>query len=475
MEPGTPFSHLLNPEQPGTLMGFIGGLTGSPSKGQVAGDARGRALQMLSAEIQAGKTPQQALVNFLQRPEGVELFIRDPDLMTTLQQLQKQATPPEPKMTVAGPGQNVYSTINGVTTKVGGAAPTVVQELLGLQEIAKLDPADFQEMARLTMLPAEARRTAQERAVASLISAGKISQETGQKIIGGIIKVLPIKNQYGEETGQVSIIDIASGNVIQPGKANQPGNDTSTIPDTAKNHDGTIDPSKLFRGKATMFLGTGIAPIMVSTLSSILEQIDPKMILEPGAKAHSQRQDIRELHAALINLRDNASGLNIPKITIDTLIKLAPGLGAFDTPHNSVISGIKLLDKVNEEVAANEASTRDPALPVEERKKAASRMTSWRRVQRALPSMPEMVAMEEAIRQGDAGALTLRGAVEDSTGGARRGVNELRNPGGKGTPQPTNDFSKMSPEQLLAIDPKTLDANGRAAYRRRLEALKGKK
>lgn len=300
----------------------------APTYEDVAGQATGEANSALGALIEGGLTPQQAIVKYLQTPEGMQAFIRNPNLADQMQKTIASVTPPkedvttlspgqtalgtdpysrttrtmgsvpaQPQLSTASPGQKTYSTQNGQTREVGNnpslpqinnipagntsqvinqdgtvasttvTSPAEVQTFNALTKVAQLNPTELEEMARIQLLPADQRKSAAERAVKRLVDGGQIDATMGQKLLAGALDIKEVHNNFGDGTGQFVITDKLGGQVIP--SQNQ------------INPDGSISPNPVYNG-ATRQLQDG-----TSTPLNPPAPRGPQTSPQPGAQGPS--------------------------------------------------------------------------------------------------------------------------------------------------------------------------------------------
>lgn len=511
----TPFDRLFAPDSSGSLFGTIGRAFGVQSGAERSGQASGEALKGL-ADLQAqGMTPQQAIVKYMQSPAGIDAFTNNPGLMDQLTRFGAATTPPPAQITTAGPGQGVFSTDRNTnqTTNVGNVpslpqthvvgpgsavsttnaqgqtnmtAPVPTQDTQQFKEMASLAnlPDDaLQEIARVKALPISQQPTEQARAIQTLQSKYGLDPVLGQKFLAGALKVTPMYNFDGQHIGN-AVQDVLNGITVQGGgniRLNQPGSRTDATKPTvqitpqAVNPDGTVKPDKVFDDKNTMFLGTGISPILAQYLGNTLGQVSSTLVPESSQRASGQRDYIQQLHTALISLRDNSSGLGIPIKAIDSVTNLAPGFGPLVDNLTSVQNGRRLLGLVQNEIQAAENATIDPNVAQSERINASKRIESWRRVERAMPTMDNMQKLEEALKTGTAGQLTPSSIYKDVKtgvqGAVKQGQKEVDTASGTETTKGAPSIQTMKPSELLALDPAKLTSDQRAMLRSRIDQL----
>lgn len=488
-----PFSSLLDPGKKGTLTGFLGGVMGNPTQSQDQGNATGAALANLAQLKEQGMQPQQALLKFFQTPQGMDYFTRTgPEGLDKLTAgITSLYKPEEKPINVAAGGALV--TPQGKELYKNPAADKTEQtpamrNFNYFAEIAGLNPEERKKLAVAQIAPNPQKPNEPSEgqiAINALVTAGKITPEAGQAMQAGMLKVVPAKDQYGNSTGDVTVVDLANNTstLLKPGDRGpsqdkspssvatgvtgatpQDGAATGVIP-PAKTPDPTKD-SKFFGSKKDMFLAAGIVPNASAIASKVGEQLDPSFIMPEGAKAEDRSNLVKSLRASIAGMASADGGLGVNKNVVESMLALVPDTGIFSSPHSAVQSGIRLLEKVQQEVAAEEAKTTRGDLPQSEKVNSAKRMEAWRKVERSMPTMDEMKEQESAIRSGTAGAPTIR-----------EGINTILEYGKKGKKNAQDqvaapDISAMPPDQLVKIDPRQLSTQDLVKFKQRLIQLK---
>lgn len=534
-----PFANALRPER-GGLPGFIGGMMGVRTTDQAQGSATGSALAAIANLRAGGKTSQQAAMEFFKTPEGQDFFANaGPDGLKNLASGLAQMQPPSPTMNNIAPGGMLTATDQNGKTSVAASNPQQFPnqvlgpqdqlrsgkgDLLGENPNVKGDvPADvrsFTFFSQLAGLPqAEIKRLAgikadplkggpnsvMTEAIDTLVKDHGLSLQLGEAMKAGQVKVLPLKNALGQDTGAATVIDLttnppsvqvldpannrlpaaATPNAgVLPGATSDTGAPAGVLPQTmAETTDkaGSIPKNnpKYFGDKSTMFLASGPIAKGLAAASGMTEMVDPTKIIPGGAKASDRQQLINTLRSDLSAMGQMGEGW-VNKGILSGYLKLAPTGDIMESPHQAIQKAIRLSEHVQSEVEAQTDVYNDKTLPIEQRKKAQSLIQGWQRVQRDLPSPDEMSKMEKAIREGTAGAPTISGAigeVVDTAGKAltsvKKEVGKTQTEQGLGTNQPNID-AMNTPQELLAVDPRSLNRENKIKYLRKIDALKRK-
>jgi hypothetical protein len=419
-----PFEAALSPDRQGTLGGFLGGVMGVPTGEQRSGAATGRALQELSQRAASGMSPQAAVMDYLKTPQGMQEFASNPNLLEQIKGWQGSITPSKPEITNASPGSRVYSTDSTGTKLVGEVPTTGAQEFSRLATIANLPPERLAEIAAIQLMPPEARITAAERAIQRLKNENAVDSATADKLIAGALKVVPLKDKWGQDTGQQVVIDLTNpnntvvGGTVQPPRGAPAGTPNPSGPGT--------DPKQKFdwTPKNTMFLGAGVVPNVASAAQGVAGQFGGDV--KSGREAAQRQTFLTDVQQSLVTLRDGGAGLNIPKIVIDKALANSPNSGLSQDPATNVQKGIDLWNQANGEVEANEATIANPNVAPAERVKASQRAEAWKRVQRSLPSLAEMQQFQNALADGTIKPVGVGGVAKDVVGAGKAATKTIQ-------------------------------------------------
>lgn len=534
-----PFANALRPER-GGLPGFIGGMMGVRTTDQAQGSATGSALAAIANLRAGGKTTQQAAMEFFKTPEGQDFFTNaGPDGLKNLAGGLAQMQPPSPTMNNVAPGGMLTATDQNGNTSVAAsnpqtfaptnlgpghiavdrngktlaentnpdpsAIPADVRSFSFFSQLAKLPPDEIKRLATLKADPTKGGpNSVMSEAVDNLVKNG-LDFRTGEAMKAGQLKVLPLKNSMGQDTGAATVIDLTTNpptiqvldpanNKIPsaaipnagalPGASPDTGASVGVLPQT------TVEPTdraasipknnpKYFGDKSTMFLASGPIAKGLAAASGVTEMVDPTKIIPGGAKATDRQQLIDTLRSDLSAMGQMGEGW-VNKGILSGYLKLAPSGDILESPHQAIQKAIRLSEHVQQEIDAQTDVYNDKTLPIEQRKKSQAIIQGWQRVQRDLPTPDEMAKMEKAIREGTAGAPTISGAVREVTDMAGKALTSGKKEVGKavdehglGTNQPNID-AMNTPQELLAVDPRSLNRENKIKYLRKIDALKRK-
>lgn len=550
--PDNPFSALLNPDKTGTLTGFVGGLMGNPTASQAAGSATGTALQELAALKQGGLDNQQALLKFFQTPSGHDYFSNaGPDGLKQLAEGLQQMTPPAPVLNNVAPGGKLFATTpGGGTTQVGDNPQQFPNQVLGPQDMQfngkgeKLaentnvkgdvpsDVRSFTYFADLAKIPtAERQRLAQQKldptktsveseAIDQLAEKYGLDPRTQQALKAGTIKLVPMKNNQGQDTGAQVLIDISNpnggaqiinpSNVPIPGRAGgtaMPGTTAETgaavgvLPATQQPQPMSGSPGEVMapvapgptgrsnqssktlgnKGFGTidnMALGASPVSKVLGAATKITEAVSPSLIIDQGAQANDRQTLLDTLRSNLQAIGTIGGGLSSNKTLIEGYVKTFLDQDFFGaSPHSQVSKLIRLSETADKNIADETARANDASQPHEVQKQAYETVAAWQRVKQSMPSYDTLLQQEKAIRDGTAGAPTIAGAGKaliDAGGKAltegKKQATEVAREAGVGKSVDIDSIN--DPAALVAIDPRTLNIDQKRKLIYKLGKLK---
>lgn len=493
-----PFARVFDPDER-SLFGVIGGLAGVPTTRDVAGQAQSEAMAQLSEIQQRTNDPQRTILEFLKTPQGMNMMSSgDPNSIQVLKQWADTVTPPNPQQIQVSPGgQTILRTPQGQEVGRYSMPTSEFQTFKGMSELAGLNSDQIKTLAMANMLPRGNQGSDSQRAIDALVASGVISKETGQLMQSGFLKIMPRKDELGRDTGNYDIVDGANQTTTplrpkdgsaQPAGQPQPRQFTPA----ESNPDGTVNPDKAFPGnKLNMFLGGGLAPNIAIGLNAILSTVNPSLGLESGMKSSDRQGYIQQVENALLTLRDAGSGLNIPARVIENALALAPKAGLMADPKTSIQDGIRLWDLTQEQIKQADATLTDPRISPAVKIEADKRRQGWLAVQRSLPERPAMVSLLEAVKSGTADAVTPTTVIQEGATGISSAAREAGSVVQQGrqtingqTPQPAPakpaaapeapskvDIMKLSPNDLLTVDARTLNTAQRQQLLDRLRVI----
>jgi len=518
------------PQSQGTILGAVGGLLGMPTAREAAGGATGRALQELSVLREQGLPPQQALLKWFQTPSGQDFFTRaGPEGLKTLTDglMATQAPPPtvhnvpeggmlaqtnpttgqtsvaltNPKRypnQVLGPQDKMFDA-NGRplaenTNTRPGDTPADVQSFQFFSQLSGLPQEEIKRLAGAKLDPNSSKATVESNAIDSLVERYGLSPALAEKLKGGLIKVMPLKNSVGQDTGQVNIVDLTTNQSVLldptkqgapaeqgapqqalPGATPSTGAPVGTLPGVPvpKPRPSGTQGNPAFGSKEDMALGSGPVSKVLGAATKVTEAIDPRLIIDEGAKANDRETMLGTLRSNLQSIGTIGGGLSSNKGLIEGYVKTYLDQGFFtSSPHSQVQKLIRLHEVAQKNIEDETQRANNPSLPNEVKKQAFETVAGWERVLGSMPSYETLINQEKAIKNGTAGAPTVSGAANTLVKSGAKALTEgKRQIEGVEALQP-QDFNTMSEQEVLAVDPRTLDRQGQIKYLRRLDQMK---
>jgi len=330
------------------------------------------------------------------------------------------------------------------------------------------------------MLKGTDKSTVQSQALDKMVAEGKISIEMRNKILGGVIKSIPVRNEQGAVIGE-DLVDLSNMQAIRTSAPTGGGTSpTPTAPGQGLPQPTNApaarpgEPNPLQQGddallkdpKVSMALAAGIAPVVGTTAGGLAGQLG----IDLGTSEMSKRQAAQAaLRSALAEIARQGEGLGVSNKLLNTALDLAefgtamtPSIG----PREANIKLRTLRQDVDDDYAAAERTMRDINQPQSVRSKAGLKLEALRNLQRSLPTVQQLDRMQAMIEAGTAGAWTPGTLMDKAKSGLQQGTDKL-----KGQSQQQKDFTKMDEPSLLAIDPKLLSKNERLQYMNRIQEL----
>lgn len=310
-----------------------------------------------------------------------------------------------------------------------------------------LAPQVVQELARLQATPGAGTQPGMlGAAVDKLVAAGSMPADIGEKIKAGIFEIKAVRGGVdNEEIGHV-IIDKSGGDNTRFVPFKQNPATTPLATDPTKNSDG----SPRLNSKVGMFSASGFGPALSETISSAAENLSPKAATPRSREDALNKSNLHVLDVAVQSLVANQQGLGTPKALIESLQTLVPQPGFTSPPATKALTqAITTLKMVQDEIVNEEAIMRSGPQEnsKEVRVQANKRLQAYRRIERAMPTVPEMEAELERISTGGPGSspgvsqrvggdvgTAVKGVVQGVGDAARSGVNAL---GGTTPPEAT--------------------------------------
>lgn len=423
----TPFNAVMDPSRPG-LLGFFGRLAGNPTReewqAQQVGMARSKGLQRLQEAIVTGAPPQQAILEFVNTPEGMDFFMKDPDPMGVIKSFMEMAQAPDPgenDVKLSSGERIVRPDGKGGYAQIAANPTTEVQTFNGMAELAGLNEAEIAEMARAEMTQGQTGDpTEKEAAAERLFQAGVISETLRDQWISGMIEVRPKTDKFGNTKGFV-MIDILNGTATDLDGVGVPAEPVIGDEDYAPGVSAgtTVDEIKAApAGKyiaelddpADIVRGAGPMGILAEGAGSLLGLQFPDLAQR---EVQSQRNGLRAVLADAQNMRDlmsqNSHSSAAETKRIESMVN---NLGVLTSPLNAAQSLLDWHQYINQHEEQAQATLDDPNTSDEERGNAAAMLHAIARARANLPS-EEALTNKIGELEKEPGMLTrgVKGAI----------------------------------------------------------------
>lgn len=438
-----PFNALLDPSR-GGLFGLLGRMSGAPTREEAffkqAGQEQQRGLSAIAARQQRGMSPQQAIVDFVSSPEGMDFFSTQQDPVGVIKNyLTTTAAPAAPENLVVSPGQQVLSGAD--PSQVIHSVPTMdVQNQVGMSELANLKPDEIEAMARAQMAKNAGLTgndaTQQEAATADLVKRGLMSEDTRSKLLGGVLQIQPIRDKFGDPAGHV-IIDLSNpqggatfvGTSPQVGKPAKPGDENyapgiteGTRPDDRGTAGSFLNPDD----PGDIILGAGLTPVIEETAGGVLGGLIPGLAGEESARRRNALRQIK-LDAQSIRGASEGRGFSADVKQIESIIDK---MGVLSNPVQQGTALLQWHDYLDRraQIASTQAS--NPNTTPEQRGKAEEDLNAIRVARGNLPPREALIKSMDAykassgqiipgIAKGIGAAKEVEGKVEETVTGEK--------------------------------------------------------
>lgn len=401
---GMQYNPLTDPTGPLARSGWIGamlaqGPTREEYQAQQIGQGQQAAVVGIQQRIQAGMTPQRALADFAQSPEGIQFFTSG-NGFSDLANVVKGLSPATVEPIKVGANESlVMPQADGTYASVYTAPNADVNKFTGMSELASLTPAERADMAKAQMASdLTGDQTASEIAMQRLVASGRISQQTADLMNAGMLKVQDIKDPAGSTIG-FGVADLSNGTITmlpqsgtagqlpQPGDTNYvegvtPGSKPEEQPDNGPRFQGMTNPADIVdaAGPVGWFMdklgaiGGNISPGMAATDTSKSRMMLGRIMTDATQLASSGRilaQEMKDLRS----LSDTTQFWTSPINATDTLISL----------HDAYDNAMTALQKqANDPTAKNRGD-------------AVTEMGLIRRAKANLPTRESLLAKREAL------------------------------------------------------------------------------
>lgn len=411
---GPGYSSLFDPEA-GGITGLIGRAAGLPTREEdyqrKQGAMRGPAMMELTDRLGKGMSPQQAVLDFVQTPEGQQFFMQGEDAMAQIKEFMQLAVAPpvEPeKGQVMAPGTIMVGENSGRT--MAQNLPTEIQVNNALFEIGGLTPEEQALVARGQLAKSTTGDfSAEEDAWNRLIATGRASRETADLSLSGALQLVPLYDQAGKQYGQ-GIWDKTQQRMVQVGDtpqiAPQAGEEgfADGITEGARPEDkAQVNIQELYRGMedpADIVEGAGLVPAFNETVGGIAGQFLPEL---ESADIKKKRNALGAIRASIQRLRGVQEGRGF-SADVGMLDRLGNTLGVATSAKGAAQTLLSLHDYLDQRSGAALLEEKNSATTAEVRGGAAQEGAVIRQIKKDLPPRANLVA-KLAELEGAEGAI----------------------------------------------------------------------
>lgn len=460
-----PLQRAFAPER-GSWAGFFGGLMGVPSADERKAADEGALMQKLTGHLEsASGSPQKAIVNFMQSPEGLQLMSR-PGAVDLLKKWTDSITPPAPTQLKLGPGEYGETFQNGQPTSPGkfnpasqnippGDTGVISQGPNKTQAVQQNPPTEVQNTAGLiNMMSAQTPDTLNaivqgkldpaataQRAIA--ISRMNVPADVKNRLLAGTMAVHELKDEWGKPSGQFVMTDLSTGSAqtITPNTgpvqaqqqqsqisipSNVPGAPPHIIPNSALLPDGSIDAAQM-TDKKYMGLGVGLPSSTVYLMGRLVRQGDVANNEQQSQLATLRDSQHKQLDAALVSLGSAQEGRLKAQVEVWRQQLPSQTFGSPTEAYQRYISLYEHLDRMKQTELGIYQNQKKNGInyPEKQRMQALETMQSIQNVLDSMPSPSDSRQMIEDIKKGKAGAVTPLTVLNSGIEMGKSAVNSL--------------------------------------------------
>lgn len=392
----------------GGLPGLIGMLSGAGTGAEMQqarlGGMQQKGLQAFQKSIEnAGGNIQKGAVDFINSPEGINLFSSSQDPAGVMKQWLQLSQKPVDKFSTIGPGSGVLNETTGVVSQ--GQPTSELQNAHGFLDLSKLDPqqaADFGKAMLGKMSTTTDNKTQKEAAIDWLVANNGMDKVTGEKLKGGVIQVSQPRDVAGNPLGAPVAIDLSTGQVTVIGGANPAaGSQKSATPLP-------VDPAtqQPTRPSADMIFGAGAVGNATATGGGILGNAVPGM---GGQTAVGQQ-------SALANIFSKVTGLAQGNTRLAQEFKFLTDMidksGWLSNPSDQATALMQLNQVVGNELAHANAvmASSDPRWTGAMKDKVSNDIYGLEDLQNSIPTQEDL---QRAYTEAQAGRGSIGQGVKE--------------------------------------------------------------
>lgn len=407
------YNPLSDPTGPLARAGWIGSLIASGGQTreehQLAqlGQGQAQAVHGIGARIKAGMDPQRALMDFAGSPEGMDFFTSGGGFQD-LANVVKGLSPAVAEDIKLSPNEQIVrKNTDGSYTPAYTAPNADVNKVQGFAELGNLSREELAEVARANLAKdLQGDMSASEAAMSRLVEQGKISRETADMNLAGMLKVQSVLDPAGNTTGY-GVVDMTNNTVrmlpTTTGTAGElpkygdpnyvPGQTAGTtdkdLPDNGPQYEGMANPADIVDG-------AGPVGWLIEKLGSMGGNIAPSLA---GGETTQKRNMLRRIMTDATQIASSGR-------VLATEVKDLRGLAATDqfwnNPLDVTTTLIGLHDAYDNAARALTEQTMDPT--GKNRGDALTELAAIRRAKANLPAKDGLLAKKvqlEAMAPGE--------------------------------------------------------------------------
>lgn len=447
--PPRQFNRLLDPKR-GGIFGLLGRLADQPtleeSQMDAIGASRAKATSFMTQQMQGGVPVQQAFMNFVNTPDGMQFFQTDPDPQTFMAEFMKNtAAPAAEKGQVVAPGSALVGEQTGNVMFQNPVAPTDEQRNFEFfTGVAQMEDKDRMELAKAVATKLATGDVSDLVAAAKRrVEAGDWTQKQADMLISGAVEVIPTKGSFGEPNG-VMLIDKTNPNaqpVFIPNTVQQGPKDGSGKPSAAEQaaaqEPGQVGTAiaALKEDPADILRGIGIGPIAEKFMGGILGQFIPSM---SGEQADARRAALEVIKLDASGLRDSGRVLAADVGILNNIIDLT---SATMNPQQGGERMLRYNDLLRRRFVEASKVMVDPSASPKVRGEAAEELVVINRARLNMPTDDEIVAKMAQLKAEEGGAIQSGEKIMQQGEGALKAGEEAADgalAGEKQAPKPDN-------------------------------------
>lgn len=448
------YNAVMDPSRRG-IFGFLGRMAGLQTREEhifeESGQQANAGFRAIQERIEGGMSPQQAIVDFVGSPEGMDFFATVPDPVNAIQNYLKSVAPPElADPMIVGQGADVWDPNQGQVVHSNDApqdpytlnpndrrfdennelvavgaepVPNAPDDLVKFQafaELAGLSPDEKKQLANVMIqkmaMPAGGDPTQAEAALSALVKSGKITEETKLLMLGGAIQVMPRRDQFGDIEGY-DVVDTVGGSVQSLNSAT-PQDPSPLAPTASPGRTPGTRPGEMpdalnqLENPADIVEGVGMVPKLQQMFGGLFGQYNPQW--GTPEEVTVRRQALANINLDAQNLRDilsNSRSSAAETKRIETILEPLSGFGR--SPVDAAVALIEWGQYIDTRMGIAMETRSDPKTSKDARQNAEAEIQALKRAKAHVP--PEKALMEKLVElQAAEGPIpaAIPGAIE---------------------------------------------------------------